>query len=545
MGNLSIHETLDLHIENLAITAGVVIRFLAICKRFYVQLNMPYTILFAWIGNTDLKAARGELKGELGPIAMALAARSFSHIILISNYTKEEEKRYLEWLKGKTSASIRKHHVHLTSPTDFRDIYNAVTNTIKEVKRMPGAGEFRATYHLSPGTPAMAAVWIILSKTLYPAEIIESSLEKGVQTVSLPFEISADYVPDIVIPADDQLLKLTQGLQPESPEFAAIIHRSREMKRAIAQARRLAVHDVPVLIQGESGTGKELFARAIHAASPRGTKPFIAVNCGSIPPDLVESEFFGHKKGAFTGAIHDRRGHFANANQGTLFLDEIGELSLPAQVKLLRAIQEGKIVKIGASSAEPVDVRIIAATNRDLIEQTTSGKFREDLFHRIAVGVLHLPPLRERQGDLNLIIDYVLENINKKFEGKHGWKHKRLSAGARNLMCQHSWPGNIREMYNTLARATILIADETVETEDLREALLPLGDSRKDQAAILNRRLGDDFRLRDVLSEVARHYLQRAVAESRGNKTTMATLLGFPNYQTVNNWLTKYGIVDS
>ena len=312
---------------------------------------MVNKVLFAWIGKTDLRASRGELGDGLGPIGQAVSKRTFSHVVLISNYKKEEEKHFIDWLKEKTAATILKYHVELTSPTDFKEIYEAATNTINDVKKKLGTKELQATYHLSPGTPAMAAVWIILSKTSHPAELIESSQEKGVKTVSLPFDISADYVPDILKPADDEILKLTQGLPPESPEFGAIIHRCKEMKRVIAQARRLAVHDVPVLIQGESGTGKELFARAIHTTSPRKDKPFIAVNCGSIPPELVESEFFGHKKGSFTGAIADREGYFSSADGGTLFLDEIGELPLPAQVKLLRAIQESKISKVGSQQS--------------------------------------------------------------------------------------------------------------------------------------------------------------------------------------------------
>lgn len=503
---------------------------------------MVNSVLFAWIGKTDLKAAKGQLGEGLGPIGQAVSKRSFSHVALISNYNKEETKHFIEWLKEKTAATIFKYHVELTSPTDFKEIYEAATATIADVKKKLASKEIRPTYHLSPGTPAMAAVWILLSKTSCPAEIIESSQEKGVKTVSLPFEISADYVPDILKPSDDEIIKLTQGLPPESPEFGVIIHRCKEMKRVIAQARRLAVHDVPVFIQGESGTGKELFARAIHTSSPRKNKPFVAVNCGSIPPELVESEFFGHKRGSFTGAVADRDGYFSSANGGTLFLDEIGELPLPAQVKLLRAIQEGVIIRVGSSKSESINVRIIAATNRNLIEEVASGRFREDLFHRIAVGVLHLPPLRDRHGDLNLVTDHILESINMRFKERPGWKHKKLSASARNLIHQHPWPGNIRELYNTLSRAAILIAGETIELDDIREALFPVSSRQKDQERILNRTLGNGFSLPQVLVDVARHYLNRAVTESNGNKTKIASLVGLPNYQTVSNWMKKYGI---
>ena len=499
-------------------------------------------VLFAWIGKTDLNASQGNPAAGLGPIGQAVSQRTFAHLALLSNYKKEEENHFIEWLRKKTSASISKYHLTLTSPTDFKEIYEADVSTINDFRKKFGQKDLLATYHLSPGTPAMAAIWILLSKTSHPAELIESSQEKGVRTVSLPFDISADYVPDILKPADDEVLKLTQGLPPESPEFGAIIHRCKETKRVISQARRLAVHDVPVLIQGESGTGKELFARAIHASSLRRDKPFVAVNCGSIPQELVESEFFGHKKGAFTGAVSDREGYFSVADGSTLFLDEIGELPLPAQVKLLRAIQDGVITKVGASKPQTINIRIIAATNRNLIEDVSAGRFREDLFHRIAVGVLHLPALRDRHGDLNPVIDNILGSINKKFGDRPGWKHKKLSASARNLMRQHPWPGNVRELYNTISRAAIWTPNEIIDVDDMREALFPVSGSPKDQNKILNRRLGNGFSLPDILADVARHYLKRAVEESKGNKTKIAALVGLSNYQTVSNWMKKYEV---
>ena len=503
---------------------------------------MDRNVLFAWIGKTDLRACQGELGDGLGPIGQAAKQRNYTHIVLLSNYKKDEEKQFIDWLKTIASSTIFKYHKDLTSPTEFGEIYEAVVYAINDVKKKLGEKDIRSTYHISPGTPAMAAVWILLSKTSHLAEVIESSLEKGVKTVSLPFDISADYVPDILKPADDAVLKLTQGLSPESPEFGLIIHRSKEMKKAIAQARRLAVHDVPVLIQGESGTGKELFARAIHESSPRKDKPFVPVNCGAIPPELVESEFFGHKKGSFTGAISNREGHFSVADGGTLFLDEIGELPLAAQVKLLRTIQEGMITKVGESKPQSINVRIIAATNRNLIEDVASGRFREDLFHRIAVGVLHLPPLRTRSVDLNPIIDYVIESINKQFKDKPGWKHKKLSVGARNLLHHHPWPGNIRELFNTLSRAAIWTPGETIESDDIRQALFPILNSKSDSEQILKRNLGNGFSIQELLTQITRLYLKRALIEAKGNKTEAAKLVGLPSYQTLTNWIKKYGV---
>jgi transcriptional regulator with PAS, ATPase and Fis domain len=224
------------------------------------------------------------------------------------------------------------------------------------------------------------------------------------------------------------------------------------MDRLIQRARRVAIRNVSVLIEGESGTGKELLARAIHRASPRKDRPFIAVNCGAIPAELVESELFGHEKGAFTGATQQRTGHFEAADGGTLFLDELGELPGPAQVKLLRTLQEGEVVRLGSSKPTKVDVRIIAATNRTLTEEIASGRFREDLFYRLAVAVLKLPPLRERSGDLGVLIDHLLAQVNREgrwrawLQGEENffWRKKSSShpslAGQRPRAAEHPAP---------------------------------------------------------------------------------------------------------
>ena len=368
---------------------------------------MAQRVLIAWLGNTDLRASCNELDGELGPIGQAACELHFDAIHLLTDHAPKQSRRYREWLKERLGMAVSLHPVCLTSPTRFDEIYEAAVPVLDRLRDASGVGNNSSTrfvYHLSPGTPAMAAVWIVLAKTTYPAELIESSLEDGVRTVSFPFEIAAEYLPQINA---EQILRFTRGLPQEAPEFGAIIHRCEAMQTEIARARRLAVHDVPVLIQGESGTGKELFARAIHASSPRATGPFIEVNCGAIPSELVEAEFFGSTKGAFTGA-EAKAGYLEAAHTGSLLLDEIGELPLAAQVKLLRCLQEGRVQRLGSTRPKTIDVRVIAATNRDLQDEVAEQRFREDLFHRLAVGVLRLPPLRQRPGDLGLLIDHVL-----------------------------------------------------------------------------------------------------------------------------------------
>jgi transcriptional regulator with PAS, ATPase and Fis domain len=352
--------------------------------------------------------------------------------------------------------------------------------------------------------------------------------------------ISAEFIPDRLRQSDQKLGRLSAGIPPDSPAFSDIIHRSSVMDRIIQKARHVAPRSVPALIEGESGTGKELLARAIHRAGPRKDNAFVAVNCGAIPADLVESEFFGHEKGAFTGAHQTRIGYFEAANRGTLFLDEIGELPLAMPVKFLRVIQENEVVRIGATSPIPLDVRIIAATHRNLAQDMQTGRFRPDLFYRLAVAILKLPPIRERAGDMGILIDHLLNQINQDSETEPGYIHKELSVSAKNIMLQHPWPGNVRELLNTLRRAALWSSTETIGPEDIRDALIQPHSTIEND--LMNRPLGESFSLQELIQTLARHYIQRALKETGGNKTRAAGQLGFSSYQTLTNWIKKYGI---
>lgn len=496
-------------------------------------------ILVCWVGRTDLNGAKGAGDSGVGPIAQVVDERSYDEIVLLNNYPKHEGDEYREWVVSRSSCPVSIHHAELTSPTDFEQIYKVV---IRIVDSLVGeAGErVGLTFHLSPGTPAMASIWVLLGTTKYDAELVESSREQGVKTVSLPFDISADYIPDLLKKADTRLVQLSAGLPPDAPEFESIIHRCDGMKRVVAKARRVALRSVPVLIEGESGTGKELLARAIHKASPRKDKDFVVVNCGAIPSELVESELFGHKKGAFTGATEDKRGFFEAADKGTIFLDEIGELPLVAQVKLLRTLQEGEVLVLGTTKPRKVDVRVVAATNRNLADEIENGKFRADLFYRLAVAVLALPPLRSRGDDVSFLVDKLLDQVNAESEEDPGFEHKKVSVSARNLLKKHSWPGNVRELLNTIRRAAIWAVTDTIQKEDIQEAII--GVKVSNDNGIMSRSLGDGFSLPETLEEVAKHYLGKALSESNGNKTQAANMLGLSNYQTLTNWLKKYSV---
>jgi len=491
--------------------------------------------LLAWIGENDLAASKGKYPG-LGSIAAAAIDRRPDSIVLLSNWGHAIDSVYRRWLRTRTGVEIRIERCRLSGPMAFAEIHSHARRVADAVLESTGSGG-RLILDLSSGSPAMASIWLLLGKTRYldRAELIQVSLKSGVLTADLPFDISAEF-QDFVRRGDEELIRLTQGLPPETPEFEAIVHRSAVMDRIIAKARQLARHDLPVLIQGESGTGKELFARAIHSASLRSKRPFVPLNCGSIPADLIDSELFGHRKGSFTGAVDDRAGVFEAASGGTLFLDEVGELSKAAQVRLLRALQEGRIRRVGEQRERPVDVRAIAATNRKLIFEMASGNFREDLFHRLAVGFLEIPPLRERSGDGIVLIEHELEQLSAQ-----GLPRKRLSAEARSALLAYSWPGNVRELRNVLTRAVVFSSRATLRGMDIRDAML--ASPTQGSETILGRTIGNGFRIEAVLAEVAGAYLARALESTGGNKARAARLLGLSSSQTLGNWLVRFGAV--
>jgi len=496
-------------------------------------------MLVAWVGTADLRAPDLDDEADVGPIAQALTARSFNRVLLLADQEVVQVAKFETWLRARTSFPIEIQTAKLSSPTNFGEIYRAAVAALDDrLARMKQRTEL--TFHLSPGTPAMAAVWIILGKTRYSAELIESSKQYGVRTASVPFDISAELIPDLLRNADKRLTELSQAASPDIARFGDIIYRSEAMDRVIGRAKRAAFRSFPVLIEGETGTGKELLAKAVHTASPRRNKPLRIVNCGAIPTELVESELFGHEKGAFSGAIQARSGYFEDADGGTLFLDEIGELPLSAQVKLLRVLQEAEVTRVGSTNARKIDIRIIAATNRDLMAEVSEGRFREDLFFRLAVLVLKVPPLRQREGDLGPLIDGLLQRINESSIDEPGYRKKKISPAARNLLLLHPWPGNVRELQNTLQRAAVWSDGEVIDADDIGEALLPLEGRAGRNDEILNRPLGQGFDLKGLIGTVARHYLHRAMEAAHGNKTQAAEMVGLSNYQTLTNWLERY-----
>jgi transcriptional regulator with PAS, ATPase and Fis domain len=496
-------------------------------------------ILVSWIGGNDLAAnLKDDSQSSRGPVLSTLQIASFSKAFLLYNYPKDQVDPYIQSLKQAIPGTeIKAIHSRLSSPIHFGDIHQAADELLNKI--CSDYPESTLNILLSPGTPAMQAVWILLGKTKYPAVFYQSSVEQGVQKVEIPFDIAAEFLPDIATRTGKQITNLAAGTVPINAAFDDILTTNPQMEQLKAQATIMAQRDVPVLIYGETGTGKELFATAIHNASHRRNKPFIPVNCGAIPSELIDSVLFGHIKGAFTGAISTRDGYFKEADGGTLFLDEFGELPLDAQVRLLRVVQSGELTQVGASTPIKVDVRIVAATNRNLIEDVATGKFREDLFYRIAVGVLHLPPIRDRKGDLGLISEAMLEKINQDAKSQTGYKHKVFSVKAKNLINNHLWKGNIRELYSTILRASLWSEENKITENDIESALFKNPSPSKSSP---EREINNNFNIQDVIDENVRHYIEKALKQTGGNRTKAAEILGLSNYQTLNNWMKKYGI---
>jgi two-component system nitrogen regulation response regulator GlnG len=346
----------------------------------------------------------------------------------------------------------------------------------------------------------------------------------------------------------DEVQKLRREVAQRAGPGERLVGKNPALLEIFKTIGRVAGRDVPVLITGESGTGKELVARAIHASSHRAEGPFVAVNTAAIPRELLESEMFGHEKGAFTGAVESRIGRFREASGGTLFLDEIGDMSLELQAKLLRVLQSGELVPVGARRAERVDVRTLAATHRDLDELVRENRFREDLVYRLRVVPIHLPPLRERADDIPVLAEHFVGRYAEELATGPRW----LSDAAIGALVDYDWPGNVRELENSVKRALVLSAGEVLTPEDFaflggareasatREAAEALPALvRETVSAELERDRGEVYRR--VLERVERPLLETVLRRTGGNQIRAAALLGI-NRNTLRKKITELGI---
>jgi two-component system response regulator GlrR len=369
--------------------------------------------------------------------------------------------------------------------------------------RMPGIDGmqlFEAIHRQHPGLPVI----ILTAHGTIPDAV--NATERGVfGFLTKPFdsqELLQKVAAAVSLTGDNPLAEFSGAGEWRE----GLITRSPKMEDLLRQAKMVADSDASVLIYGESGTGKELLARAIHRASRRSERPFVGVNCGAIPGELLESELFGHARGAFTGAVQAHKGLFQAADGGTLFLDEIGDMPLPLQVKLLRVVQEGEVRPVGSTQAIPVDVRVISATHRDLDAQKAAGLFREDLYYRLNVVALHLPPLAERREDIPLLAAHFLRKLAERYRKAV----PTLSPDAMALLVAAPWPGNVRQLLNLLEQAVALTTTDVIPATTVQNAL------KEDAAALIP--------FEEARKSFERDYLVRLLKITGGNVTQAAQM---------------------
>ncbi|HMM46083.1 MAG TPA: sigma 54-interacting transcriptional regulator [Candidatus Macondimonas sp.] len=368
---------------------------------------------------------------------------------------------------------------------------------------MDGMALFEQVHRRHPFLPT-----IILTAHGTIPDAVHATKQGVFSFLTKPFE-SRDLLEQIRQALDQsRLSEALSGSGDDSRWRAEIITRNAAMEELLSRAYRVAGGDASVFIEGESGTGKELLAKAIHRASRRAQAPFIAVNCGAIPENLLESELFGHRRGAFTGAIQDHQGLFVSASGGTLFLDEIGDMPPPLQVKLLRVLQEREVRPVGATRSVPVDVRVISATHRDLEEEMKAGRFREDLFYRLNVVTLSLPPLNQRRDDIPLLAEYFRAELAQRYQKPVA----AFSRSAMELLMAADWTGNVRQLYNVVEQAVALSAGPQIQASVLQDAI-------KD-------RVEDIVPFADARRQFEFDYLIGLLQMTRGNVTQAARLAG-------------------
>lgn len=333
---------------------------------------------------------------------------------------------------------------------------------------------------------------------------------------------------------ENELLK--KQLQESIRErFHDIIGHNSKMQKIYSLIETVAPTNATILIQGESGTGKRLVAQAVHFSDPhRKGKPFVEVSCGALPETLLESELFGHVKGSFTGAIKDRQGRFEAAHGGTMFLDEIDTFSPKLQVKLLRILQEGEFERVGDTSTVKVDVRVIAATNQDLKDLIKEGQFREDLYYRLNVIPVNIPPLRERKDDIPFLAEHFLQNSNQRAKGK---EIKEVSSEVMDLFANYGWPGNVRELENVIERAVILCKGKTIEKEDLPDFFHEVKIKEHQEAAV-----SGNLPLKDAMRSSEKKIIEEALHKCGGNRRKAAEMLGI-NRTTLYNKMKEYNLL--
>lgn len=457
---------------------------------------------------------------QLGPVLTLVNTQQFEKVLLFSTPNTEEinaatkEAICLRY----PNIKVQSRHVTLSDPTDYRTIINSLRLHFSEIS---SASE-QYFIGLSSGTPQMHACWLLLAASgEIPARMLMTREQKHVtkdQPLIKEVDINLPEFPKI----RSEFWAIEDGSYSgrsvsEAVSELGLVGDHPSMKEAFRRAAALASSDAPVLITGETGTGKELFARLIHLCSERAKKPFEVVNCASLPEHLVESILFGHRKGAFTGAISDLQGKFEKANNGTLFLDELGEMPPIIQAKLLRVLQNGIIEPLGAARSKEVNVRLLAATNKNLQKQIAQGLFREDLFYRLACAEIELPPLRERKSDIPKLALSIWDHLNAKQK-----KVRRLSQAALIQLQECAWQGNVRELAAVLESSMLLSQKDVIEPNDLIiRAPIQSSGALSELPDFVN-----GFNLEKYLSVLRKQLILKALKIAKDKQSEAARLLG-------------------
>lgn len=475
------------------------------------------TILLTFNGNQD-PFTKGSADG---PVLSLLKVRNdYSKIVLFHTPDRNDAaSRTAEIIKEQIKIEVDTVELSISDPTSYREILKSLRPAIRNILDRAGNAFFEIL--VAPGTSQMHACWLLLAASgEIPATVIHKREEKyvkpGQELVTVIDPLSVEFpriMPNIMM---EEIPAISEEELNQSLQKANIIGKNEGIKEAVRRSALAAGTNVPILILGESGTGKELFARFVHMISTKSSGPFITVNCSALPESLAESELFGHVKGAFTGAIRDKKGLFTLAHGGTLFLDEIGDMPLSLQAKLLRVLQDGEIRPVGATDSSKVAVRVISATNVDLIAAVKEKRFRDDLYYRLSMMSLSLPTLRERSTDIPAIALHILGQWNREQQTT-----KRFAPDALQHLREYSWPGNIRELKNVIISSAILSSGETMGITDIQLPAIhdrPLDQNLPEPA--------EGFIMNNYICNIRDSLIKRALSITAGNKNKAAKLLG-------------------
>ena len=468
-----------------------------------------------------------------GPIISLLGTRNFDKVYLFTTpNTVEISAKTVQAVKENipsTNAVVL--DINLPEPTDYKGIIQGLRKHIPAIVNMHGGDHVFVA--VASGTPQMHACWLMLvSAGEIPAKILHIRPPKFVtpdRPLVSEIDLSGKEFPTVRYYSTEDVEGVTDHDIVSLKQKAGIIGDNEALVAVLQQAMALAVSGAPILIFGETGTGKELLARFIHLASGRSQNSMVPINCGALPENLIESALFGHVKGAFTGAHADHRGIFSEADGGTLFMDEIGDLPNAVQVKLLRVLEDGLVEPLGTSQSHRVNVRILGATNKDLQRLVKKGQFRKDLYYRLAMGELTLPPLKDRRSDIAKIALSILDRLNR----NSGFS-KNLTVNALNRLTQHNWPGNVRDLAYCLERSFLLISKHTIDADDL---LITQPVVYDDPLQAIPDPY-DGFELEGFLSSARKQIILRALELAKGNKSMAARLVGI-SPQAVSQYLRK------